>query len=447
MTPQKDEFVLDGLPTLRGVLADLANNFMDNAYRPHRISAYLSALVFGSVICSRNYCFEGSYANTYNVIFGSSGSGKADLEKILNRWSYDVYCPDIIMSGSSFTSDSGVHSALAAQPQSLICIDEFGLILGNMSNDVIGKTALVTLTKAYTLNGQYMRPKKYSKKVTKKGPEEEVDDREKVINRPALVLVGFGTPEQMSKILAEENFESGEMSRYMFWYIPDEIVHYNLSNTHLHDRAVSRILDVFQIGGNIINEVDGMQNVNISAYNDPLPVPVPCVLEDGEYDLKQLDVLQQKKVIECKDVVEKTLATRMLDKGKRIAITLSLLNQPYKSMQSKIDIIKNGVSVTQKAFTDGIEIAGKSNKVMKKYEKERKTYPARIVKAGDDIIELICSNGKLSVTREDIKNAGIKVQSNDWKILEDYLEDNGVEWTQPIGVRGGPRRIYTPTGN
>ena len=451
MTSQKDEFVLDGLPTLRGVLADLANNFMDNAYRPHRISAYLSALVFGSVICSRNYCFEGSYANTYNVIFGSSGSGKADLEKILNRWSYDVYCPDIIMSGSSFTSDSGVHSALAAQPQSLICIDEFGLILGNMSNDVIGKTALVTLTKAYTLNGQYMRPKKYSKKVTnKKGPEEEVDDREKVINRPALVLVGFGTPEQMNLILAEENFESGEMSRYMFWYIPDEIVHYSLSDTHLPDRAVSRILDVFQIGGNIINEMDGMQNVNISAYNDPLPIPVPCILEDGEYDLKQLDVLQQKKVIECKDVVEKTLATRMLDKGKRIAITLALLNQPYKSMQSKIDIIKNGVSVTQKAFTDGIEIAGKSNKVMKKYEKERKIYPARIVKACTRIDELIHMCGKGWTTREEIALNNIKMSPNDWKLVEEYLEDIGIGWHESVlpGQRGRSVKIYgTETPN
>jgi aspartyl/asparaginyl-tRNA synthetase len=139
--------------------------------------------------------------------------------------------------------------------------------------------------------------------------------------------------------------------------------------------------------------------------------------------------------------VEKTLATRMLDKGKRIAITLALLNQPYKSMQSKIDIIKNGVSVTQKAFTDGIEIAGKSNKVMKKYEKERKTYPARIVKAGEDICDLLC-NSQGAISREDIKSGGIKVQSNDWKILEDYLEDNGIEWVQPPGVRGGPRRLY-----
>jgi len=447
MTPQKDEFVLGGLPVLRGVLADLANNFMENAYRPHRISAYLSALVFGSVICSRNYCFEGSYANTYNVIFGSSGSGKADLEKILNRWSYDVYCPDIIMSGSSFTSDSGVHSALAAQPQSLICIDEFGLILGNMANDVIGKTALVTLTKAYTLNGQYMRPKKYSKKVTsKKGGPEEEDDREKVINRPALVLVGFGTPEQMNMILAEENFESGEMSRYMFWYIPDEIVTYQLLNTHLPDRAVSRILDVFQIGGNIINEIDGMQNVNLSAYNDPLPGPVPCVLEDGDFDLKMLDIAQQHKVINCKDVVEKTLATRMLDKGKRISITLALLNQPYKSMQSKQDIIKNGVSVSQKAFTDGIEIAGKSNKVMKKYESERRTYPARIVTAGEMIDNLVHMCGKGWTTREEIALNKIRVSPNDWKIVEEYLEDIGIGWRESVlpGQRGRSVKIYGP---
>lgn len=433
-----DEYVHNGLPHLHGVMADLANNFIENAYRPHSISAYLCAMTFGAVVCSRNYCFEGSYANTYNVIFGSSGSGKADLEKILNRWSYDIWCPDIIMSGSSFTSDSGVHSAIAAQPQSLICIDEFGLILGNLAGDVIGKTALVALTKAYTLNGQYMRPKKYSKKAKQTGDEE---DRVKIINRPALVLVGFGTPEQMSLILTEENFESGEMSRYMFWYIPDEVVIYQLLNTHLPARAIRRIHDVLKLGGNIIVGVEGAENVQISDYNNPLPTPIKCTLEKGKLDLKKLDIQQQDMVIHCPDIVEKTLNSRMLDKAKRLAITLSLLNQPYDEMQTYEDICKHGVVITQEAFQDALEIASRSTKVMKKYEADRKVYPPRVIKAGKAINDLILSNCQ-DVTREQIQTSGIKVNPNDWKLLEDYLEDIGIEWYKSTGMVGGSRRTY-----
>ena len=56
MATQNDEFILEGLPTLRGVLGDLANNFLENAYRPHRISAYLSALVFGARNMFTEFC-------------------------------------------------------------------------------------------------------------------------------------------------------------------------------------------------------------------------------------------------------------------------------------------------------------------------------------------------------------------------------------------------------
>ena len=91
------------------------------------------------------------------------GSGKADLEKMISRWSDDIHCPGLIMNGSSFSSDAGVHSAIVSQPQAIMCVDEFGRTLANLASDIIGKTALVALTKAYTLSDMSMKPKKYSK--------------------------------------------------------------------------------------------------------------------------------------------------------------------------------------------------------------------------------------------------------------------------------------------
>ena len=58
--------------------------------------------------------------------------------------------------------------------------------------------------------------------------------------------------------------------------------------------------------------------MKLSDYNAPLKVPVKCSLEPGNLNLKELDRDQQKKTLECEDIIEKTLQTRHLDKGKEI---------------------------------------------------------------------------------------------------------------------------------
>ena len=442
MRELKDEFILKGLPPLHGVLADLANNFVENAYRPHEISAYLSALIFGAAVCSRNYSFAGSYSNLYMVVFGSSGSGKNDLEKMLTRWSYDISCPDIIMNGSSFSSDAGVHSALVSQPQSLVCIDEYGRVLNSLASDVIAKTALVTLTKAYTLSDMMMKPKKYSKD-KRAGPKDEIE-REQVIIRPALSLLGFGTPDQMQEVLKEDNFQNGEMARYMFWYIPDVVVSYQLKNTHLPRRVFQRIATILELAKNHITTGDLPDSIKLSDYESPLSTPIPCTLEAGILDLKRLDIGQQTRALACEDPVEKTLETRCLDKAKRLSIILSLLNSPYADIQTAASIRENGVIITQRAMADAIEIAGKSNKVMKKYQTDIPTYPPRIVRAGKRIDELVHMCGKGWTTREEIALNKIKVSPGDWKLVEEYLEDIGIGWRESVlpGQKGRSVKIY-----
>jgi len=111
-------------------------------------------------------------------------------------------------------------------------------------------------------------------------------------------------------------------------------------------------------------------------------------------------------------------------------------------MQTVSSIRNNGVIITQEAMSDALEIAGKSNKVMKKYQAERQTYPPRIVRQGEAIYNLLHINGNLSATREEIKNAGINISSNDWKMINDYLEDCGVECVQDNSKRGHPLNVY-----
>ena len=45
----------------------------------------------------------------------------------------------------------------------------------------------------------------------------------------------------MSGDPCEENFESGDMSRYMFFYIPEAVVDYQLKDTRLPYRVFDRM--------------------------------------------------------------------------------------------------------------------------------------------------------------------------------------------------------------
>jgi len=287
-----------------------------------------------------------------------------------------------------------------------------------------------------------MKPKKYSKD-KRAGPKDDTD-REQVIVRPALSLLGFGTPDQMQEVLQEDNFQNGEMARYMFWYIPDKVVSYHLKNTHLPHRVFQRIATILEIAKNQITTGDLPDSIKLSDYESPLSTPILCTLEAGILDLKRLDIDQQTRALACEDPIEKTLETRCLDKAKRVSIVLSLLNRPYTEMQTAASIRENGVIITQQAMADALEIAGKSNKVMKKYQKDIPTYPARIVRNGKKIYELVFICGKGWTTREEIAVNHIKVSPNDWKLVEEYLEDRGIGWHESTlpGQRGRSVRVY-----
>ena len=47
---------------------------------------------------------------------------------------------------------------------------------------------------------------------------ETEDLRMAIIKRPALSLLGFGTYSQMNELMTEENFESGDLTRFFVFF-------------------------------------------------------------------------------------------------------------------------------------------------------------------------------------------------------------------------------------
>lgn len=442
----KEEFILEGLPALNGVCGTLANHFINTSIRPHRISAYVASLIFCAAVTSRNYEFNRAYSNLYVMFFGDTGVGKGELEKMLRRWADDIKCPGIMMPGSSFTSDAAVQSGLVKSPQSIICIDEAGRMMASSMGDKVGSTAWIALTKVYTSSDIIFNAKVYSKGPA--GGKTPQSDRETPVIRPALSVLGFGTHEQFQDICTEENFSSGDLSRYMYFYIPKGAVARMAHGTdHLPQRAIERMQSILELGGNVFqNLTEDTACIVLQGPANPLPVPIRCYLESGDINLDDLDEMLQKRASTYDSIVEVSLNSRWVDKAIRLSIPLALLNQPFKQMQSISSIKNMGVIITQDTFRDALEISSKSIKVIKRHIDETPMEPPRVKEAGDKIVQLICDTimaiSQDYVTRRDIKMAGIKIHPNDWAQLETYLQNEGVEVVYEKGTTGRPAARY-----
>jgi hypothetical protein len=438
---QKNFFKMDGFPVLKGPLGDLAINFMENAMRPHPISAFISALMMGAAITSRNFDFEGSYANLFTVIFGKTGIGKNDLLLVPRNWNQQIACKGLILEASSFTSSTAVHSAVALQPQTLMMWDEFGRVLTNLSNSEMGGDVSNELTTLYTSCGTISAPKTYAMPTIQKkdNPSDgAVDLRKVTIKRPALSLLGFGTPTQMDGIFTEENFESGDLSRFLVFYIPDECVEYEKLNTKLPQRCLDFIRNIFKSTGAttlsksdtvnvepILNGcVDENWCIQTRDYSNPKDA-ITCYYEESKDFLKKLDLEFQKQAILETDISKRALKTRELDKIKKISIIFSLLNRDYDDI---LDFVEweggKGHCIRKEDFLNAERVVRKSTKVLDKYEYEKHEFPPRIEKSADEIAKLV--DEFVSTTRHEISQHNIKIRPNDWILVEACLENKGI---------------------
>lgn len=359
----ESRFTLSGYPDLTGCLADVADWFMQTAIRPRREAAYVVALSFGSVVCGRFYAFERSFSSNYICVIAETGSGKQDIYRAVNTLVEKMRCPGLLLNANSFTSDAGCHAAIATQPQAICLIDEFGSILQAMNASAISQTALTTLTRAFTSADSTLTPKSYSDKDTE-------SPKHQLIVRPALTLLGFGNPDDIAGNLTQEAFTSGQLSRYLFFKMGNEPVYMNTATRDPPEKVITElrrvILNVQQLGDECV----------FQPYNTHIP-PTICTLEGGDINTKDLDYRQQEEVFSAKDEIKKALLSRRLEKGKRLAIVLSLLGTYGADLESPI--------ITQKSLVDALSIVLKSDELILSVLDGMRTYGARIYKAAEEV--------------------------------------------------------------
>lgn len=370
-------FSLEGYPDLTGCLADIARWFMQTAVRPRKEAAYIVALSFGSVICGRFFEFERSFSSNYICVLAGTGVGKQDLIRAITDLANAMECPRLIMNANSFTSDAGCHAAMATQPQSICLIDEFGSILEAMNASAVSQTALTTLTRAFTSVDSSLTPKAYS-------DSDSASMKMQTIIRPALTLLGFGNPDDITRNLTPESFTSGQMSRYLFFQMTDEPVHTTKNTLSPPENVVSELSRVLFHKQKLNGECC------LEACHTTIP-PAKCTLEMGELNTSDLDYRQQELVYKSREGVQKALLTRRLEKAKRLAIVLSLLGTYGTSLE---DVI-----ITQAALRDALSIVQNSDELIISILDGVRPYPPRIYDTADQVEAFLNGQFEAGFTR------------------------------------------------
>ncbi len=228
------EFWCDEYPhPLRYHMAHIARYAQAAMQQPNAITAWICAVFFGTVVCARQYAAElAPYGNgdtalifprLYAIVSGVSGAGKDDIKHGLHALvgaiaagSKNKKIWGLLSPNSNWTSDAGVHAAIAEYPQSVAIWDECGRKIQRAKDDVIADSMLSKLTEAFSRANDVLEAPHYA------NPKDQQLPKGTHVWHPAMSVIGLGTPRQMEAI-TEDMVESGQFARFLFYTIPLQI--------------------------------------------------------------------------------------------------------------------------------------------------------------------------------------------------------------------------------
>lgn len=418
-----DNPALRTAPELRGAMAKFAEYYMANAYLPRRDWAYVAAIALSSVLTSRYYNFGGQYSSIYLALGADSGTGKNTFNSVFYDLMLQIdkdHARELISKISDVSSGAAVHAHIANNPQNLGTIDEWGKMLSNMRNNTMAATAQSVFTCAYTDTSGYLAPKSYADL----RPNDANSPKTAVVDRPALSLICFGTPERIRQNIDEEEYIDGSYARYSMIELTDTIVRPNEfpAKKPLNDEILALIRSILlfkSTGFNVNSEVSRFK------LQRGIPAPFDLILEKGDIDLADLYVDIQTEIKTNKTITKARAAMmrRRIEIAKRLAIPIALLGYAAK---------KEGMferfTVSQDAMQDALDLAECFENASYSFIFGAPTFKDSVIKCGDAMIELLKSimQEKVFTSLSKVRKAtGCPWTYKDDKELIRYLSENG----------------------
>lgn len=198
-----------------GILGEVARWIGATSRKPQPQFDVQGAIAFCATVMGRRYrTDQNNWPSLYLLNIGKSASGKEHakwaVEKLLEA------CDLANLIGpSSYTSNSGVLSALHGQPSHITIIDEFGKVLeaASIKNNARANSALTCLMEVWARCDGTMRPQGYSTF----GMDEKAAKmmRDRSVCNPALTILGMTTPDTFFDAIGSAAARDGFLNRLL----------------------------------------------------------------------------------------------------------------------------------------------------------------------------------------------------------------------------------------
>lgn len=238
------------LPGVLGAVEDWVNA---TARKPQPAFAVQTALAFGATVLGRRYVTpQRNWPSLYFLNIGKSASGKEH-----GKWALETLLESCnlqrLVGPAFYTSNSGVLSALHAQPSHVAVIDEFGKVLESASikHNHRSASALTALMEAWGRCDGVLRPQGYSTFGMAQADIEKLNA--KSIRNPALTLLAMTTPDSFFESIGSKAAQDGFLNRFLTVEsdigrqvgrhvvpssVPDEVISW-AADYHFHDGVVN----------------------------------------------------------------------------------------------------------------------------------------------------------------------------------------------------------------
>lgn len=212
--PCKDETPAAALtpPGIMGAVTDWVNA---TARKPQPAFAVQTAIAFVSTVLGRRFVTDQrNWPSLYLLNIGHSASGKEHAKKAVEDL-LDACGMGHLIGPASYTSSSGLLSALHAQPSHITVIDEFGKELeqASIKNNARAQGTMKQLIETWGRCDGVLRPQGYSTFGMSAADKQDINDR--VVRNPALTLLGMTTPDSFFDTIGSAAARDGFLNRFL----------------------------------------------------------------------------------------------------------------------------------------------------------------------------------------------------------------------------------------
>lgn len=312
--PDADQDLL----AIPGVLQDVVDWYNTTAAKPQPQFAVQAALAVGATVMGRRWrTDQQNYSGLYLVCVGKSASGKEHVKTAVETVLEEAGL-DRLIGPATYTSGSGLLSALLDQPTHISIIDELGrqLETSTAKTNSHKMEAQTMMMEAFGRMAGTLRPAGYSTMSLTKQQKQAAQSERRSIKRPCLSVMAMTTPETLYRTLSSRYVSDGFLGRFLIVESdtgrqPSRLVNWISPS--------SRVLEWCRMSANATSSTGNLADQD-TADMPPEPVLVPfdprCRSMLADYD---------RELIRRMDEVEGDGLEAMFGRTKEVAQRVALI--------------------------------------------------------------------------------------------------------------------------